>query len=325
MRIAINGLGRIGRAVLKRALDKGVNVVAVNYSHGIESLVYFLKHDSSYNNYDKKIIAGKNFVKVGRQKIYVVNERDPAFLPWKKLGVDIVIEATGKFKDKEGANKHLIAGAKKVLISAPGKNSDAYIVLGVNENTLKKSDRIISMASCTTNCAAPIIKALNDEFGITKGFFTTIHGYTTSQKLLDSPDKDFRRGRSAAINLIPTTTGAAKAVELVIPELQGKLDGTAIRAPVPVGSITDFTIILKKSVTPEEVNKAIKKLSKKIPTVLQYSEDEIVSSDIVGNPHSSIFDSKLTKTNGSLVKLFSWYDNEFGYSCRLVDTLKYLK
>lgn len=325
MKIAINGFGRIGRNVFKRALEKDVDVVAINDLTDTETLAYLLRHDSVYGNYNKKVEAGKGFLKVGNKKIIVLSEKDPAKLPWKKLGVDVVVESTGFFRDKKSASKHLRAGAKRVLISAPSNDADISVVLGVNENDLKKEHKIISMASCTTNCAAPVIKILNDEFGIEKGYLTTIHAYTSDQRLLDSPHKKFRRARAASINLIPTTSGAASAVTQVIPSLKGKLDGMAVRAPVACGSITDFVIVLKKEVTAEEVNKAILKKSKKIKNILEYSEDEIVSTDIIGNTHSSIFDSKLTKVNGNLVKVFSWYDNEHGYSCRMVDLLKFLK
>ncbi len=325
MKVAINGMGRIGRSVFKIAIEKGVDVVAINDLTDTETLAYLLKHDSVYGSYDKNVEAGKGFLKVGNKKILVLSEKDPAKLPWKKLRIDAVVESTGFFRDKKSASKHLRAGAKRVLISAPSPDADITIVLGVNENNLKKEHKIISMASCTTNCAAPIIKVLNDEFGVEKGYLTTIHAYTSDQRLLDAPHKNLRRSRAAAINLVPTTSGAATAVTQVIPEHKGKLDGVAVRAPVPCGSLTDFVIVLKKETTAEEVNKAVLKSSRKIKNILSYSEDEIVSSDIVGNMHSSIFDSKLTKVNGNLVKVFSWYDNERGYSCRMVDLLKTLK
>ncbi len=324
MKVAINGFGRIGRAILKRALEKGVNIVAINDLTDTKTLAYLLKYDSVYGVYNKKIESGKNFIKINNKKIEVFAKKNPEDLPWKKLGIDVVIESTGLFKKKEDSSKHLTAGAKKVLISAPAPESDVTIVLGVNEKDLKKNHKIISMASCTTNCIAPIIKILEDKFGIQKGYMTTIHAYTGDQKLLDAPHKNLRRARSAAINLVPTSSGAATAVAQVIPSLKGKLDGMAVRAPVPCGSITDFVVTLKKSATAEEINKAIKEKSKKIPEVLEYTEDEIVSTDIIGNTHSSIFDSKLTKANGNMVKVLSWYDNEYGYSCRMVDTLKLL-
>ena len=324
MRIAINGFGRIGRSILRRALDTGINVVAINDLADTQTLAHLLKYDSVYGIYNKPIEAGKDFIKVGNKKIIVSSEKGPENLPWKKLGIDVVIESTGIFKKREDSQKHIKAGAKKVLISAPAPESDVTIVLGVNEKDLRKNHQIISMASCTTNCIAPIIKILEDKFGIKKGYLTTIHAYTSDQKLLDAPHKDPRRARSAAINLVPTTSGAATAVAEVIPGLKGKLDGMAIRAPIPCGSITDFVVELKKSPTVDQINDAIKSQAKKITEILEYSEEELVSTDIIGNTHSSIFDSKLTKANGNMVKVLSWYDNEYGYSCRMVDTLKLL-
>lgn len=325
MKVAINGFGRIGRAFFKRAIEKGIDIVAINDLTDTETLKYLLKYDSVYGKYNKKIKSGKDFIKVGNKTIQVFAEKDPAKLPWKKLGIDVVIESTGFFRDKKGASKHLVAGAKKVLISAPSEDADVTVVLGVNEKELKKEHKIISMASCTTNCAAPIIKILNDEFGIENGYLTTIHAYTSDQRLLDSPHKKLRRSRAAAINLVPTSSGVSTAVGQVIPDVKGKLSGIAIRAPVSCGSITDFVLTLKKTPSVEEVNEVIKKSSKKIKNVLEYNEDEIVSSDIIGNAHSSIFDSKLTQTNNNLIRIFSWYDNEYGYSCRMVDFLKLLK
>jgi glyceraldehyde 3-phosphate dehydrogenase len=326
VKIAINGLGRIGRAVLKIALDKKLDVIAVNDLASIESLVYLIKYDSVYGNYNGSVEAGKDFIKINGKRINVFSEKDPEKLPWGKLGIDVVIESTGIFTDREGANKHIKAGAKRVIISAPGKNPDRTIVLGVNEGELKKEDKIISMASCTTNCLAPIVKVLNDNFKIEKGYMTTVHAYTNDQVILDIPHKKLRRGRAGAINLIPTSSGATTSVGDVIPELKGKLDGLAIRAPVPCGSIVDFVATLKKSVTKEEVNKAFKKASQKeMKWILSYSEDEIVSSDIIKNSYSSIVDSILTQANGNLVKVLSWYDNEYGYSNRIVDLIKLLK
>jgi len=326
VKVAINGLGRIGRAVLKIALDKGVDVVAINDLANIQSLVYLIKYDSVYGNYPGKIEAGKDFIKINNKKIRVFSEKNPENLPWKKLGVDILVESTGVFTDREGANKHIKAGAKKVIISAPGKNPDFTLVLGVNENQLKKEHKIISMASCTTNCLAPIVKVLNDNFKIEKGYMTTVHAYTNDQVILDISHKKLRRGRAGAINLIPTTSGATTSVTEVIPELKGKLDGLAIRAPVSCGSITDFVAILKKPVTREQVNEALKKAyQRELKGILFYSEDELVSSDIIGNPNSSIVDSILTQANGNFIKVLSWYDNEYGYSNRVVDLIKLLK
>ncbi len=325
MKVAINGFGRIGRFVLRRALEKGVNVVAVNDLTDIENLVYLLKYDSVHGIYEKPVKIGDGFIEVGGKKIFVYSEKDPEKLPWEKLGIDVVVEATGLFRDRDGASKHLKAGAKKVLISAPVENPDVTIVLGVNEKKLKKSHNIISMASCTTNSLAPIVKILEDKFGIKKGFMTTVHAYTPDQRILDGPHKKFRRGRAAGVNLVPTTSGATTSVMEVIPTLKGKIDGMAIRVPVACGSITDFVATLGKSVTSDEVNKAMKEASRKLKGILEYTEDEIVSSDIIGNSSSSIFDSKLTKANGNMVKVLSWYDNEYGYSCRMVDLLKLLK
>jgi glyceraldehyde 3-phosphate dehydrogenase len=326
MKIAINGLGRIGRVFLKIALDRKIDVVAVNDLANIQSLVYLIKYDSVYGKYPEKVEAGKDFIKINNKKIKVFSEKDPENLPWKKLGVDVVIESTGVFTDREGASKHLKAGAKKVIISASAENPDITLVLGVNENKLKKEHKIISMASCTTNCLAPIVKVLNDNFKVVKGYMTTVHAYTNDQVILDIPHKKLRRGRAGAINLIPTTSGATTSVAEVIPELKGKLDGLAIRAPVPCGSITDFVAILNQPVTKEQVNESLKKASQKeLKGILLYSEDELVSSDIIRNPNSSIVDSILTQANGNLVKVLSWYDNEYGYSNRLVDLIKLLK
>ncbi len=321
MRVAINGFGRIGRVVFRRALEKGVNVVAVNDMSSIEEMVYLLKYDSVYGRLGKDVEVGSDFIKVGNKKVMIFNEKDPEKLPWKKLGVDVVIESTGVFRDKAGASKHLKAGAKKVLVSAPMKDADAMIVMGVNDKVLKKSDEVISLASCTTNCIAPVVKVLNDKFGITKGFLTTIHAYTNDQNILDTSHKKVRRSRAGAINLIPTSSGAAGAVGIVIPSMKGKLDGMAVRAPVACGSIVDLVCTLKKSVSVDEVNGALKKGALKMKGILEYTEDDIVSSDVIGNSASSVFDSKLTFVNGNMIKVFAWYDNEYGYSCRMIDFL----
>jgi glyceraldehyde 3-phosphate dehydrogenase len=326
VKIAINGLGRIGRAVLKIALDKKLEVVAVNDLASIESIVYLIKYDSVYGNFSGKVERGSDFIKINNKKIKVFSEKDPEKLPWGELGVDVLIESTGAFTDREGAEKHLKAGAKKVIITAPGKNPDFTVVLGVNEDKLKKEHKIISMASCTTNCLAPIVKVLNDNFKIEKGYMTTVHAYTNDQVILDIPHKKLRRGRAGAINLIPTSSGATTSVIEVIPELKGKLDGLAIRAPVACGSITDFVAVLKKPVIKDQINGALKKASQtSMKGILFYSEDELVSSDIIGNPNSSIVDSLLTQANGNLVKVLSWYDNEYGYSNRVIDLIKLLK
>jgi len=324
MRVAINGFGRIGRVFFRIALESGINIVAINDRSDPKTLAYLLKYDSVYGNYDKKVEAGDGFIKVGGKKIVMTSNDDPEQLPWKDLKVDVVVESTGAFRSHEGASKHLKAGAKKVLISAASKDADLMLLPGVNDKDLKPSHKIISMASCTTNCIAPIIKVLDDKFGIVKGYLTTIHAYTNNQNILDAHHKDFRRGRAGAVNIIPTTSGAAKAVEQVIPKMKGKIDGMAMRVPIACGSITDFVCTVKKSVTPEQVNAAVKAAAKKNPKVYEYTEDEIVSSDIIANPHSTIFDAKLTRTNGNMVKILSWYDNEYGYSSRMVDVLKRL-
>jgi len=330
MRVAINGFGRIGRAVFRRALEKGVNVVAVNDLAGVESLAYLLKYDSVYRALKEKLSfsldegggrRGEGVLKVGKKKVLVFNEKRPEDLPWKKLGVDVVVEATGLFRDRAEAEGHLVAGAKRVLITATGKDVDYTVVLGINEKGLRKSHKIVSMASCTTNCIAPVVKVLDDEFGLKKGVLTTVHAYTGGQGLVDGSHKDFRRGRAAGVNLVPTTSGAAKATEEVIPRLKGKIDGMAIRVPVVCGSVCDFVCVLGKPVSVDEVNAVMKKAASKMKGILEYCEDEIVSSDVVGNSASSIFDSKLTKVNRDLVKVFSWYDNEYGYSCRIVDLI----
>lgn len=326
VKVAINGFGRIGRSFLKIALDKGVNVVAINDLASIDSLIYLLKYDSIYGNYDGKVEKGEGYIKINRKKIAIFSEKEPENLPWSELGVDIVVDCTGIFTDREGALRHLWAGAKKVLISAPAKDPDVTIVLGVNEEQLKKEHKIVSMSSCTTNCLAPLVKVINDNFKIQSGFMTTVHAYTNDQEILDVPHKKFRRGRAGAINLVPTSSGASSSVGEVIPELKGKLNGLAIRAPVACGSIVDFVAVLGKEVTREEVNTALKTASEKqMKGILKYSEEELVSSDIIKNPNSSVFDSILTQVNGNLVKVFSWYDNEYGYSHRLVDMIKLLK
>jgi len=323
VKIAVNGFGRIGRAFFKIALERGMDIVAINDLTSPDVLAYLLKYDSVYGNYEKKVESGKDFLIVDRKKIRVFSEKDPINLPWKKLNVDIVIESTGFFTDREGASKHLKAGAKKVLISAPGKNPDVTIVPGVNQDKLKKEHKIISMASCTTNCLAPVAKVLNDNFKIKKAFMTTAHAYTNDQEILDVPHKKLRRGRAAAINIIPTSSGATTSVADVIPELKGKMDGLALRVPVACGSIVDFVAEVEKKVSAEEVNRAMKKAAEgNLRGILQYTEDAIVSSDVVGNSNSSVVDGLSTQAIGSLVKVLSWYDNEYGYSCKLADMIK---
>jgi len=326
--VAINGFGRIGRIVFRCGFkDKKINFVAFNDLTDAKTLAYLLKYDSVYGKFPGRVEVKNNVLRVNGKKIKVFSEKDPEKLPWKKLKIDVVIESTGIFREKKLAMKHIKAGAKKVIITAPFKGDDFVktIVLGVNENTITKEDKIISNASCTTNCLAPMVKVLNDSFGIIEGFMTTVHSYTADQRLVDAPHKDLRRGRSAAINIVPTTTGAAKAVTETIPELKGKLDGMAIRVPTVCGSVTDFVCKVKRETTIEEVNRVFKKASKKMKGILEYSEEPLVSTDIIANKHSCIFDSLSTRVMGNLVKVIGWYDNEYGYSCRVIDLIKKLK
>jgi glyceraldehyde 3-phosphate dehydrogenase len=328
IKVAINGFGRIGRLVYRHGFkDKGFDFVAVNDLTSPEVLAHLLKYDSIHRRFPAEVKPAKGGIKVGNKTLRVLSETDPAKLPWGKLGVDVVIESTGCFKTRADAGKHLDAGAKKVLISAPSPDCDLMIVMGVNDNKYrKKKHDVISTASCTTNCLAPVAKILNDNFGITQGLMTTIHAYTNDQRILDLPHKDLRRARAAAVSMIPTTTGAARAVSRVLPELAGKLDGMAVRVPVSNGSLVDLTVCLKKKTSVEEINAAMKKSAHgRLKGILEYTEDKIVSIDIVGNPHSSIFDSAATLHVGkNLFKVLSWYDNEFGYSARMVDMLRLL-
>ncbi|WP_415855072.1 type I glyceraldehyde-3-phosphate dehydrogenase [Sinomonas sp. G460-2] len=323
-RIGINGFGRIGRNFFRAALAQGADleIVAVNDLTSPETLAHLLKYDSVSGRLDEKVEARDGNIVVGGKEIKVLADRDPANLPWGQLGVDIVIESTGFFTKAADAKKHLAAGAKKVIISAPATDEDVTIVMGVNDGLYDaENHNIISNASCTTNCLGPLAKAINDAFGIERGLMTTVHAYTADQNLQDGPHRDLRRARAAAINMVPTSTGAAKAIGLVLPELKGKLDGFAIRVPVPTGSATDLTVTLSREVTRDEVNAAVKAASETGPLAgyLTYTEDPIVSSDIVSDPASSIFDAGLTKVIGNQVKVVSWYDNEWGYSNRLVD------
>jgi len=327
--VAINGFGRIGRMVFRAGMnDKKINFVALNDLTSTENLAYLLKYDSVHGKLNDKISFTKDALIVNGKKIPVFAEKDPENLPWKKLKIDVVIESTGFFLTKELAGKHLKAGAKRVLLSAPAKeDSIKNFVYGVNHKTYnQKTDKIISNASCTTNCLAPVAKVLDEKFGIVSGLITTIHAYTSTQKMVDGPSKKFRRGRACAVNMVPTTTGAAIATCKVLPKLKGKIDGMAIRVPLVDGSITDFTCTLKKKVTEEEINKAMKVAAQKeLKNVLEYSEEELVSTDILTNPHSAIFDSKLTQVvNGNMVKVFVWYDNEWGYSNRMIDMIKFI-
>jgi glyceraldehyde 3-phosphate dehydrogenase len=325
--IAINGFGRIGRQVLRIGLkQKKLNFVAVNDLTDVKTLAYLFKYDSVHGVFPGKVGTQGNYLVIDGKKIKVLSEKNPENLPWKEYKVDIVVESTGFFRTKDKVSLHLTAGAKKVLISAPAKGDKPVkmIVMGVNEKSLKASDKIISNASCTTNCLAPVVKVLEDTFGIESGLMTTVHSYTNDQKILDLPHKDLRRGRAAGENIVPTTTGAAKAVCEVIPKLKGKLNGMAVRVPTPCGSLVDFTAVLKKNATVELVNKAMKNTAgKSMRGILQYSEESLVSRDILNNSYSSIFDAQSTMMIGKrFVKVISWYDNEWGYSSRLVDLLK---
>ncbi len=326
LNIAINGFGRIGRLSFRALQEKeGVRVVAINDLTDTTTLAHLLKHDSAHGKFDAEVSHDENNIIVNGHSIRILKEKDPAQLPWEELKVDVVLESTGLFRDKEKAGLHLKAGAKKVIISAPGKGVKT-VVLGVNEEDLKPEDTIVSNASCTTNCLAPMVKVLDDAFGIESGLMATIHAYTADQRLQDAPHKDLRRARAAAVNIIPTTTGAAEAVTQVMPHLKGKLTGIAYRVPVITGSITDFTIKVKRGVTVEEVNAALKKAAEgSMKHVLQYSEEPLVSTDIVSNPHSCIFDAGMTTINdedNTLVKVVGWYDNESGYSNRIADLLE---
>ena len=322
-RVGINGFGRIGRNYLRAALaqNSDLEIVAVNDLSDPAGLAHLLKYDSVTGRLGAAVSVDGDNIVVNGKSIKVLAERDPAELPWKELGVDIVIESTGIFTDGEKAKKHIEAGAKKVLISAPATNEDATFVIGVNDHLYDpEKHHIISNASCTTNCLAPLAKVFNDRFGIVNGLMTTIHAYTADQNLQDGPHKDLRRARAAAINIVPSSTGAAKAIGLVLPELKGKLDGFALRVPVPTGSITDLTLVSEKKVTVDEIKAAYREAAEgPLKGILLYTEDEIVSSDIVTDPHSSIFDAGLVRVIDNTVKLSSWYDNEWGYSNRLVE------
>jgi glyceraldehyde 3-phosphate dehydrogenase len=326
IRVAINGFGRIGRLVFKAAqYDEEIEFIAINDLTDAKTLAHLLKYDSVHGRFPEKVAVEGDSLVAGKRKVKVIAQKDPAQLPWGDLGVDIVVESTGVFRKKEQLENHLKGGAKKVVLTVPAKDQiDNTIVLGVNTEILKSSDKIVSNASCTTNCLAPIAKVLHDNFGIVRGQMTTIHGYTNDQRLLDLPHSDLRRARAAAISMIPTTTGAARAVGKVIPELNGKLDGVSVRVPVSDGSLVDLVAELGKDVTVEEINAAMKKAAQgDMKGILEYCEDPIVSVDVVGNPHSSIFDSLSTSVmDGNFVKVFSWYDNEWGYSNRTLDLLK---
>ena len=323
-RVGINGFGRIGRNFLRAQLQRGdeIEIVAANDIGDTKTMAHLLRHDSVLGNLDVPVEAGEDSITVGGHEIKFVSERDPANLPWAELGVDVAIESTGLFTKRPDAEKHLQAGAKKVVISAPATDPDITIVLGVNDREYDPGQHhIVSNASCTTNCVAPVAKVLHEAYGIERGFMTTIHAYTNDQQTLDLPHKDLRRARAAAINLIPTSTGAARAIGVVLPELKGKVDGMSMRAPVPTGSIVDLVVQVGSEPTAEEVNELFRSHADTgdLEGILQYTDEPIVSTDIVHSSYSSIFDSDLTMANGPLVKVFSWYDNEWGYSCRLVD------
>ncbi|MFI6010064.1 type I glyceraldehyde-3-phosphate dehydrogenase [Streptomyces sp. NPDC051243] len=333
VRVAINGFGRIGRNYLRCVLERAgtaagtsVEVVAVNDITSPAALAHLLTYDSTYGRIGRPVEHDDDSLTVDGRRIAVTAEPDPAALAWGDLGVDIVIESTGRFRTREQAGRHLSAGARKVLLSVPGKDVDATVVMGVNEGMYDpESDHVVSNASCTTNCVAPMVKVLDEHFGIVKGLMTTIHGYTNDQVVLDGPHKDLRRGRSAAVNIIPTSTGAARAVGLVMPELAGTLDGIAVRVPVEDGSLTDLSVVLDRPVTVQEVNAAFREAADgPLKGVLRVSEAPIVSRDIVGDPASCVLDAPLTQAHGELVKAFGWYDNEWGYTNRLLDLTEYV-
>jgi glyceraldehyde 3-phosphate dehydrogenase len=328
IKVGINGFGRIGRNIFRAAMnDSEIDIVAVNDITDAETLAHLLKYDSTLGNLDADVSCSDDGLVVGGKAVKVVSERDPANLPWGDLGVEIAVESTGLFRDRENASKHLSAGAKKVIISAPASDEDITIVLGVNHDKYDKDKHnIISNASCTTNCLAPVAKVLMDEFGIKRGLMTTIHSYTSDQKILDGPHKDLRRARSAAVSMIPTSTGAAKATGLVLPELVGKLDGMAIRVPTPNVSLVDLVVELEKNASADDVNAAMHKASEgDLKGVLKYVDVPLVSIDFNGDPHSSLFDSVATMAlEGGMVKVLSWYDNEWGYSNRVRDLIKYI-
>jgi glyceraldehyde 3-phosphate dehydrogenase len=328
IRVAINGFGRIGRNVFRASINEpNIEFVAVNDLTDAATLAHLLKHDSVHGNFSADVKVKNGSIFVNGKELKVLAETDPAKLPWKELKIDVVIESTGRFVDRAGSSKHIQAGAKKVIISAPAKEPDITIVLGVNDKEYDKAKHnIVSNASCTTNCLAPVAKVLDENFGIVKGLMTTIHAYTADQRLQDSPHKDLRRARSAAISMIPTSTGAAKAIGLVMPQLKGKLDGLAIRVPTPNVSLVDLVVELKKPTSKDEVNKLLKAAAKgPLKGVLEYSEEPLVSIDLNGNPNSSIVDATLTSVmGGNMVKVLAWYDNEWGYSCRVRDLALFL-
>src|SRR5437667_6356722 len=324
IRVGINGFGRIGRNFFRAYLQQGgdFEIVAANDLGDVKTMAHLLKHDSVLGTLDARVEAGDGVIRVGKHEIKMLSERDPADLPWGELGIDVALESTGFFTKREGAQKHLDAGAKKVVISAPATDPDVTIVLGVNDKDYDPEQHaIISNASCTTNCVAPLAKILHEAYTIERGFMTTIHAYTADQRLQDLPHSDLRRARAAALNLIPTSTGAARAIGVVMPDLKGKVDGMSMRAPVPDGSVADLVVLVSRETTEDEVNELFRAAAQRGPLegLLEYSDEPLVSQDIVGSPLSCTFDSDLTMVNGRMVKVFGWYDNEWGYSCRLVD------
>ncbi|MGE6628923.1 glyceraldehyde-3-phosphate dehydrogenase [Bacillus sp. NPDC077027] len=328
VKAAINGFGRIGRMVFRKAmLDDQIEIVAINASYPAETLAHLIKYDTNHGRYEHDVIAKEHALIVNGKKVHLLNNRDPKQLPWEEYDIDIVIEATGKFNSKEQAMSHIDAGAKKVILTAPGKNEDITIVMGVNEDDLDPEKHvIISNASCTTNCLAPVVKLLDDEFGIENGLMTTVHAYTNDQKNIDNPHKDLRRARACAQSIIPTTTGAAKALSLVLPHMKGKLHGLALRVPVSNVSMVDLVVDVKKDVTAEEVNAAFSNASKtSLAGILDYTEEPLVSTDFNTNPYSAVVDGLTTMVmEGKKVKVLAWYDNEWGYSCRVVDLVKHV-
>ncbi|AUS11030.1 type I glyceraldehyde-3-phosphate dehydrogenase [Bacillus subtilis] len=328
VKVAINGFGRIGRMVFRKAmLDDQIQVVAINASYSAETLAHLIKYDTIHGRYDKEVVAGEDSLIVNGKKVLLLNSRDPKQLPWREYDIDIVVEATGKFNSKDKAMGHIEAGAKKVILTAPGKNEDVTIVMGVNEDQFDAERHvIISNASCTTNCLAPVVKVLDEEFGIESGLMTTVHAYTNDQKNIDNPHKDLRRARACGESIIPTTTGAAKALSLVLPHLKGKLHGLALRVPVPNVSLVDLVVDLKTDVTAEDVNEAFKRAAKtSMYGVLDYSDEPLVSTDYNTNPHSAVIDGLTTMVmEDRKVKVLAWYDNEWGYSCRVVDLIRHV-
>ena len=324
IRVAINGFGRIGRTFCRIAQQKkAIEVVAINDLADSQTLAHLFKYDSIHRIYPGDVKAGDGFISIDGRNVKIFSEKSPENIPWKSLDIDVVIESTGHFLDKESAGKHITAGAKKVIISAPAKDNVKAVVLGINDSILSKGDTVVSNASCTTNCAAPMIKVLDENWGVEDAYISTIHSYTGDQRLHDAPHKDLRRARAAALSIIPTSTGAAKAITKIFPHLEGKIGGCGMRVPVPNGSLTDISCILKKDTTVKEINEAFKKSAQSIlKGIVEYTEEPIVSIDIIGNPHSCIFDAEFTSVVGRMVKVIGWYDNEAGYSNRLAELIE---